>query len=123
MSEEINKAPELDAKLRHIVPPAVRALQDELKTCLQTIIQQEFSKVAQFDEQMTGFLKQFGLPEALHTLTANADIPEDVWNKIAEFQKKGSAQNFAQAIEGAESLRTVNLDVLNQCEKVINEEE
>ena len=83
MSEEINKAPELDAKLRHIVPPAVRALQDELKTCLQTIIQQEFSKVAQFDEQLTGFLKQFGLPEALHTLTANADIPEDVWNKIA----------------------------------------
>lgn len=31
MNEELNMAPELDAKLRHIVPPAVRVLQDELK--------------------------------------------------------------------------------------------
>ena len=39
MNEEINVPPELDEKLRHIVPPAVRVLQDELKNVLQQIIQ------------------------------------------------------------------------------------
>lgn len=62
LNEEINTTPELDEKLRHIVPPAVRGMQDELKTMLQGIVQAEFSKVAEKDEQMTGFLKQFGLP-------------------------------------------------------------
>ena len=62
MNEEINMRPEIDDKSRHIIPPAVRALQDELKTMLQGIIQQEFTKVAEKDEQMMGFLKQFGLP-------------------------------------------------------------
>ncbi len=57
MNDEINQRPEVDEKLRHIVPPAVRALQDELKNMLQGIVQQEFSKVSEKDEQMTGFLK------------------------------------------------------------------
>ena len=39
MNDEINVAPELDDKLRHIVPPAVRVLQDELKGLLQQMIQ------------------------------------------------------------------------------------
>ena len=38
MNDEINVPPELDEKLRHIVPPAVRVLQDELKNVLQQII-------------------------------------------------------------------------------------
>ena len=38
MTEEINARPDIDEKLRHVVPPAVRALQDELKNILQTIV-------------------------------------------------------------------------------------
>ena len=64
---------------------------------------------------MTGFLKQFGLPGALHTLTAGTDIPDDVWSKIEEFQKKGAAQNFSQAIAGAEQTKIVNTDMINAC--------
>ena len=40
----------LDEKLRHVVPPAVRQMQDELKNELQGIIQGEFTKVAEKDE-------------------------------------------------------------------------
>ena len=47
---------------------------------------------------MTKFLAQYGLPQALHSITAGQEVPEAVWTKIEEFQKKGSAQNFAQAI-------------------------
>jgi hypothetical protein len=44
---------------------------------------------------MSGFLRQFNLPECLHSLTASSDVPDAVWIKIEEFQKKGAAQNFA----------------------------
>lgn len=50
MNDELNIAPELDEKLRHIVPPAVRVLQDELKGILQQVIQQEFTKITEKDE-------------------------------------------------------------------------
>ena len=36
--------------MRFLVPPAVRAMQDELKTILQQIVQAEFTKVAEKDE-------------------------------------------------------------------------
>jgi len=62
MAEELNKTPDLDNQLRHLVPPAVRAMQEELKQVLQGLVQQEFSKISQYDEQMAGFLKQYGLP-------------------------------------------------------------
>lgn len=123
MTDEINAKPDLDDKLRHIVPPAVRVLQDELKNILQGVIQSEFSKVSEKDEQMTGFLKQFGLPQVLHSIGANNDVPDSVWVKIEEFQKKGAAQNFSSAIQGAESLKTVNNEMIMACRTTIEGEE
>ena len=122
-TEELGKPSELDGKLRHLVPPAVRAMQEELKNQIQGIIQEEFTKISQFDEQMTAFLKQYGLPECLHTITAGSDVPDAVWSKIEEFQKKGAAQNFAQAIQGAQSMKDINNDIIADCEKQLNEEE
>ena len=72
---------------------------------------------------MNTFLKQYGLPESLHTLTSNSDVPDAIWAKIEEFQKKGSAQNFSQAIAGNESICQVNTDMIAACEKIINDEE
>lgn len=72
---------------------------------------------------MSGFLKQYGLPECLHTLTSSNDIPDGVWTKIEEFQKKGAAQNFSQAIAGAEQLKQMNTEIINESEKIINAEE
>ena len=57
VADELNKTPELDNKFRHLVPPAVRQMQDELKNILQQIIDQEFGKITQFDDQMNTFLK------------------------------------------------------------------
>lgn len=72
---------------------------------------------------MTEFLKNFGLPQSLHSLTANSDIPDAIWTKIEEFQKKGASQNFKGAIEGGEQIRTVNLEMLAACQKIIDDEE
>lgn len=54
---------------------------------------------------MTAFLKQFGLPEALHSLMQSDDLPDDVWAKISEIQRRGSAQNFSAALAGAETMK------------------
>lgn len=59
----------------------------------------------------------------LHSLTSNSDVPDAVWVKIEEFQKKGSSQNFGQAIEGANSLKQVNQDVINACKQALDAEE
>ena len=72
---------------------------------------------------MNGFLKQFGLPESLHSLTSNTDVPDQVWSKIEEFQTKGSSNNLAQGIAGAESLKQVNTDVIVACTATLDGEE
>lgn len=55
-ADEINARASIEDKLCHLVPPQVRALQDELKQQLSGILQQEFTKTAEKEEQMTGFL-------------------------------------------------------------------
>lgn len=82
MTEEINQVPELDAKLRHVVPPQVRQMQEELKNYLQQIVQAQFTRIQQCDENLDTFLKQFNLPQALYSITAGSEVPEDVWGKI-----------------------------------------
>ena len=87
----MDEVPQLDDKLRHLVPPGVRALEAELKNTLQAIVSEEYTKIQKCDEEFAKFLKQFGLPEALHSITASSEIPDDVWEKVAEFQKKGAS--------------------------------
>jgi len=48
-------------------------------------VQSEFSKVAEKDEQMGAFLKQYGLPQVLHSAASSNDVPDAVWAKIEEF--------------------------------------
>jgi hypothetical protein len=53
------------------------------------------TKDQEMEKQMVDFLKTFGLPEVLQSITASTDLPNDIWIKLEEFQKKGAAQNFA----------------------------
>lgn len=84
VQEQLLNSP-LDAKLRHLVPPQVRAMQDELRNCLQAIIQEQFSNIQKCNEQLTTFLKSANLPMALQSMGAGNSIPDDVWGKIEEF--------------------------------------
>ena len=40
---------------------------------------------------MLGFMKQYGLPQVLHSITSSTDVPDDIWAKIEGFQKKGAS--------------------------------
>lgn len=114
--DELNHVPDLDKKLCHLVPPAVRQMNDELKNVLQGIVTEEFNKATQLDEQLNKFLAQFGLPQSLQALSATQDIPDTVWQRVEGFQKKGSAQNFVDALAAVKTNAQRNKDLVGQCE-------
>jgi len=63
------------------------------------------------------------LPMAIQSLSSTAEIPNELWTKIEDFQKKGSAQNFAASAQSNQSFVEINKDVLQAIEQAINEEE
>ena len=60
--EDLNGKLPIEDKLRHIVPPAVRALQEELKNLLQDIVNQHYEVDQKQDAEQKAFLSQHGLP-------------------------------------------------------------
>lgn len=98
-------------------------MQEELKNMLQAIITTEFSAQQTTNEQCQNFLKKMNLPMAIQGLTSNSSIPDTLWNKIQEFQKKGSTASFMNSIEANKNYFQLNNDILNAIMTAINEEE
>ena len=63
------------------------------------------------------------MPQAYHELTAVADIPDSIMEKIQGFQKKGALSNFQEQIEGISSLRDQAYTILKECEIELLKEE
>jgi len=116
----IHEAPAIDNQFRHLIPPAVRAMQEELKNMLQGIISEQFNKVQTANEQLNNFLKSMNLPMAIQGLSAAAVIPDELWTKIEAFQKKGSAQNFSASIASNEQYVQINREMVAAIENDIN---
>jgi hypothetical protein len=85
MVDDLNSRIPLEDKLRHIVPPAVRVMQEELKTQLSEILSQQYEVEAKTEAEERTFLQQRGLPQALHAVTSTTELPADLWSKIEEF--------------------------------------
>ena len=64
-------------------------------------------------EEQRAFLAQYGLPQALHAITATNELPPQVWEKIEDFQKRGAIQNIQGMISGVESLKQNNLNMIS----------
>lgn len=121
--ETLNTKLPIEDKLRHIVPPEVRAMQNELKNQIQDLINQQYEKEAKGETEIRQFLGNFGLPQALHALTSTNEIPKQIWEKIEEFQKKGGSQNIKGIIQGIQQLNANNDNLMQQMMTVLEEEE
>jgi hypothetical protein len=95
----------IEDKLRHIVPPQVRAMQVEIKQKLQEVINGQFETEQKQEADVKKFLAQYGLPQAIHAATATTEIPQNLWEKIEDFQKKGGHGNLQAMIQGIASVR------------------
>lgn len=80
---KLSDLPNLDSKLKMLVPPAVSLMIEELDNILQKIIDDEYSLMQYTDNNMNNYLSQFELPQCLSP-TSN-EIPADLWSKIKEF--------------------------------------
>jgi hypothetical protein len=58
----MNSKLELEDKLRHIVPPEVRAMQNEVKDQIQVLINQQYEIETKTENDIRQFLSSFGLP-------------------------------------------------------------
>ena len=54
----------------------------------------QYAENGKCDEMLAGFLKQFGLPTVLHTMSGGQEVPADLWAKIEAYQKKGYSAQF-----------------------------
>jgi len=121
--ENIQAKLPVEDKLRHIVPPEVRAMQNELKNQLQELINQQYEHEGKVESDLRKFLQGFGLPQALHAITATTEVPQQVWEKIEDFQKKGGLQNVQGMIQGIGAMRHNNQTVMQQMMQTLEEEE
>jgi hypothetical protein len=60
---------------------------------------------------------------ALQTLCAGSSVPDDVWAKIEEFQKKGGAACFNEAMNTSLTLVEVNNQIIQAMESDLAAEE
>jgi len=72
-------------------------------------LNQQYELETKRDNEQRTFLSQNGLPQSLHAITATNSIPEPVWEKIEDFQKKGAIQNVEGMITGVAALKDNNL--------------
>ena len=93
-SHMLDEVPMLNEILRHIVPPPVRRMQAEFQQFLQNLVEGEYNNNEKVNLEQKSFYGQFNLPQAYHELTAVADIPDSIMDKIMAFQKKGAVSNF-----------------------------
>jgi programmed cell death 6-interacting protein len=56
-------------------------------------------------------------------VTSTKEIPENLWSKIEEFQKKGGIQNVQGMIQGLTAMRENNMSMIEQMQKTLEEEE
>jgi hypothetical protein len=56
MVDDLNSRIPLEDKLRHIVPPAVRVMQEELKTQLSEILSAQYEVEAKTESEERSFL-------------------------------------------------------------------
>lgn len=120
--EELNRVSPLDEKMRHIVPPQVAALQEQLKNDLQGSLNHHFELVNQQENATRGFLSQNGLPQALHSI-CSTDIPDQMWVKIEDFQKKGAMTQFQNLIDTCNAMKASNNHTLSECQSKLQKEE
>jgi len=69
------------------------------------------------------FLQKLGLPGELYSVTGQTQIPDEIWNRVSEFQKRGGAAGIDQLFKGVEQNRVNCNDLLTKCETAILTEE
>ncbi|CDW88356.1 programmed cell death 6-interacting protein [Stylonychia lemnae] len=122
-SEDIDLKISLQDKLRFIVPPQIRVYQEELRQQISEILNHEYELDNNNEQTQKFFMDQHHLPQALYSVSAPNEIPDQIWDKVEEFQKRGGIQTVMDQLEGIKALKQNNIKLLDDMKVILDEEE
>lgn len=94
--------------LAKMIPLAVRQLEREYKDEVGALLGQVFDVAKQADSVQLDFLGKHNLPAALHAVSGEQKIPDDLWQKIKECREKGGAEGLEKLVANVAALADNN---------------
>jgi len=110
-------------KFEVFLPMEVRKLEGEFQQEANKIINQNLEILQKLSADEDGFLASQGLPQAVYSLSGKEEIPDDLWNRVSEFQQRGNYQYLENLLIGVKQNRQTCFDIVAKCETAVVEEE
>lgn len=105
----------------HLVPVA---LHQALRACdarKSEVVNVEISKLREATQTLNGVLASLNLPAAIET-TSSGSLPPSLLTKAAEVRNLGGIDNVRKLIEDMPDLLTRNRELLDEADRMLNEE-
>ena len=74
------------------LPMEVRKLEGEFQQEANSLINQNFETLQKLSADEDTYMGQYGLPQAIYSLSSHEVLPEDLWKRVSDFQQKGNFQ-------------------------------
>jgi len=120
---DLSKTFEGQDVLQRMVPPPVRELEEEFKREVGAVMGHAFDVNKNIDNAVNEFLGKHNLPAALHAVSGEQDLPEDLWAKIRQCKEKGGMSGLQQIMSGVETLAENNNSTLEKLYGMLKQEE
>ncbi|CAI2387221.1 unnamed protein product [Moneuplotes crassus] len=105
------------------LPMGVRKLEAEFHQEANQIINQNVETLLKLSADEDNFLTSFGLPQAIYSISNKQEIPDDLWNRVSEFQQKGNFAYLQSLLSGVKLNRENCLNLVQKCQKSLMDEE
>lgn len=109
--------------LAKMIPPAVRHIEAEYKNEVRQLMQYVFEIAKQTDTVQVDFLSKHNLPAALHAISGEQKIPDDLWQKIKECREKGGVGGLSKLVNNVASLADNNSSSIQKLLADLKQEE
>lgn len=123
IEQELKQPFQGQAILARMVPLPVQELEEEYKAGVRAIINEAFDVTNKIEAVQAEFLAKRNLPGALYAVSVEEDLPEDLWQKIAQCKMQCTAAQLAELISEAAAAADSNKEALGKLNAEIDKEE
>jgi len=123
IEQELTQPFEGQAILARMVPLPVQELEEEYKTSIRKIINEAFDLTSKIETTQAEFLTKRNLPAALHAVSIEEELPEDLWQKINQCKMQCTTLQLTELIAEATKLGDNNTTSLQKLSADLDKEE
>lgn len=123
IEEELNKSYEGQEILQRMVPPAVRELEDDYKKEVAAAMGQAFEIAKRSNDAYAQVLAKHGLPAALHAVSGEQSLPEDLWQRIKQCKERGGINGLMQTLNHVSMMADNNDSAIQKLFAQLKQEE